>query len=1451
MTESRLRRSTIGMEYQTIILSQCFWRVLKNGLTDFLVAAEWPGAEKFNDTLVRYEHHGEGVVRLLHVEDEQSIRSCRVPNKINLDHWLSVNRSDKYRLVKYFHLFQEIQAQYFCQSDFFVDCTFQDLVLLTNGDVDKKVIAEYFEVDRENPLESDVLLGIEDQNTKKYRIKNTFSTLTCQLEPLLLAESDFYKLVDVLADCLLSKKRIGLQFKVCRDYLYPLIKHVLKFEKDKESYFALLSGKVRIKSRERPNEVDILRTALSKDIAFRMRRAFKIQILETPPDTPENNETIKMTQDTKLDELVDRFEAALRPTGDMTGSPLSEDFCKRNEIAREIVDCTKKRLNDQFIKGHRELSPSAKVVRRLLIEKLISDWEAEETFQTVASTRFPATKGFVNRFTPHSEPQIEDPIEFAQEIADLVTECEDDERNINITEKSGSGKFIRNLCQLSGHAIVRVSSWNEFSGNFIKGRSISDSVNKFRDSLRELLGDENFNSIHIYKLHIEFDPFDGYEEANFFKPLPLPPTYQSIVDFYEKFRLVINYPSRMKIRQLVGEELRKVEPKLDEEGYTSFLLESVNKWIMDSPGTLFTLKETNTFLQELNEHLNIFKIDEVNPLNNVKLTAEAPEHVEIPSNLLKTKFSELDYVIQKRLLEESNVILQGQKVKLGDLITSDAVDLIDEDTLLKLLVCHNGEESEIRMGSGRQFGFLVYNSFYVSRRIRQNFVDCSLFDIPINITNGVYYLRNGDPSDAIVVANTRKSFSNLKDRELVNFNGNVHWVQNLQGGLIWRDSIGSTEILTKIPGPRKTTWSEEQFLRVNDNRVVLVCGIPGDGKSRLLDSLSKELLKETEAIYTIRINLNMYRHFLDEKQQEHKQLQPPNYTECWEFLLEMSQSHEDTRLNTQFEINLFRALFDRQESVKLQLVVLLDGFDQIRPDHQEIVLNYMQHLKDCSHLRKLFITAQPNSCHLLERCFNTLGYEIKDLSNEDQRELFWHLVAEKGLEIEESEAKKFLKEARLKLSDETDEQFTAIPLHLKILAAIYAEKRQEGKSNFNDCNQSELFEMFVKQSYEIFMEDQMQNNQANATTREEAEGAYETFLSQHEKLALWALYNPEDLKQIIKSFEDYQAEVEDLLREIEFGQYKFGIVFAVIDGRPQFSHRTFAEYFSARYIHRYMERSAREGGMGILNIILNAENGPFLMFLNSMIPENRNWVCHDQGCSQITTGTISSTLLNLSQWSVWKVFDCVSDILKEESSLKRQIFIDIIERFPDDVNYFMLLGFLLKWDIDLTWTTPSGKTISHLSASEASSWKASSRQGKQSQFFYRLNQRFKIPLWLINSSKFDMKLFQPGFSTLDIFKMLMKMEAKCTADSDNLTPYHYAAASGNKDICEEFQYKDIISDVDSRRDAYIEEFGATTLFGKALRAEQELEKWRILENEKNPGNKLQSRQKRKRKIAKI
>ncbi|CAD7086628.1 unnamed protein product [Hermetia illucens] len=99
--------------------------------------------------------------------------------------------------------------------------------------------------------------------------------------------------------------------------------------------------------------------------------------------------------------------------------------------------------------------------------------------------------------------------------------------------------------------------------------------------------------------------------------------------------------------------------------------------------------------------------------------------------------------------------------------------------------------------------------------------------------------------------------------------------------------------------------------------------------------------------------------------------------------------------------------------------------------------------------------------------------------------------------------------------------------------------------------------------------------------------------------------------------------------------------------------------------------------------------------------------------------------------------------------------------------------------------------------------------------------------------------------------MLMKMEAKCTADSDNLTPYHYAAASGNKDICEEFQYKDIISEVDSRRDAYIEEFGATTLFGKALRAEQELEKWRILENEKNPGNKLQSRQKRKRKIAKI
>ncbi|CAD7086629.1 unnamed protein product [Hermetia illucens] len=1582
-----LKHSLHGIEYQTIILSQCFWRVVDKKVDDFLIATELPEAEKFDDVVVRYKKDGKVIARLLQVKHKQSSDH----EEIKLNDLLTAKQTNKYSILKYFQSFQGIRSRYLCNSPtsgIFADCTIQDLVLLTNENIDDEVVAGCLEIDRENPLEDDILLKINDPNARKYRIRTTDNELTRRLELTLLMESDFRKLVNVLADGLLLNLRLSLQVRVCRDYLHPLMKHVLEFRRRE----MMLSKNFRKKHKKRPDEVNMLRTALIREIAFRKKVDFEIQISKSDrTDTTRTSDQRRKrklpppdcVQTSNLNELADRFEKALRPPGDANSCVLSEEFCVRNGIAREIVDCAKRTFRPKFINGEKTLTPQAQIFRAILIEKVIDDSVAEFEFQEVASRTFYTTKGFVTRFIPHSEPQIEEPIEFAKEIADLITKCGDDERNIEITEQSGSEKFIQNFCELAGHTIVKVSSWNEFSGNFLNGRVISEDMRKFRDSLKECLGEEEFHSLDTYKLHIDINFFDSCEEANFFKTLPTPPTDQSIIDFYDKFRLVVGYPNQMKTFELLKDELQITHRKLDQEAYLSLLVGGVRKWMADNIGTFYTPKKATAFLRELNEHLTCYEIDGVNQLKNAKLTMkysfdcthlkeylikfllsagtgvqifgveniklnlsrilntfyilrenyltledpkrlesylftygyiylafedalneayrgtlsqknqeptkwslriidcsnndnlqskpdncksvlrlmlekpngckvsrkiifvvnasvfdefnsalvqyaqqEAQELIEIKSKLLETKFSELEYVAQKTFLENFKVTLQGRSVKLGDLISSDGVDLVDEDTLLELVADRNDEESEIRMGGGRQFALFTHNSHYVSRRIRPNFIDRSPFDIPTNIQGGVYYLKNGNQSDVIVIAETRHSFSTLKNQQLASFNGNVHWLQELQGELIWRYSIGSTRMLSSIPGPQKVSWSEKQFLEINDNKIILLYGIPGAGKSQLLASLSKQVGKDSRTIYTIRVNLSIYSDFFYKKQQEQRPLQALTFADCGEFLLEMLQSHENTRLKTQFEINVFRGSFNQQGSVKLQLVVFLDGFDEVCPAYKEIVLHYLQYLKDCPCLYKLFITTRPIFRADLETALNTLGYEIQDLSNEDQSKLFSHLVAEKGLEIEENEAKKFLKEARLKLSSK-DEQFTAIPLHLKILADIYAEKSQERENQvgFKDCNKSEMFEMYVKQKYEIFLKDQMRYNQANATAREEAEGAYETFLSRHEKLALWALYNPEDLKQIIKSFEEYKTEVQRLLRKIEVGQYKFGIVFTVVDGKPQFSHRTFAEYFSARYIHRCMERSAKEGGMGILNIILNAENGPFLMFLDSMIPENRNWVCRDQRCSQITTRTISSTLLNLSQWSTWKVFDCISDILKEESILKRQVFIDIIERFPDDVNYFMLLGFLLKWGIDLTWTTPSGKTILHLLSSEAHPWKASSRQGKQSQFFYRLNQKYEIPLWLATSHRFDMTLFQPGFSTLDIFKMLVKKGAKCTADSDNLSPFHYAAASGNKEICEKSRPQGVVAEVNAKRDAYMQMFSEKTLFGKALRAEQEWKMW--------------------------
>jgi len=76
----------------------------------------------------------------------------------------------------------------------------------------------------------------------------------------------------------------------------------------------------------------------------------------------------------------------------------------------------------------------------------------------------------------------------------------------------------------------------------------------------------------------------------------------------------------------------------------------------------------------------------------------------------------------------------------------------------------------------------------------------------------------------------------------------------------------------------------------------------------------------------------------------------------------------------------------------------------------------------------------------------------------------------------------------------------------------------------------------------------------------------QTIFNKFEKFALVAILPP----TLLESLHDKKIveEIEPFLAKVQSGNDKTGIVMNVADGKPQFVHRTFAEFFTARWLSR-------------------------------------------------------------------------------------------------------------------------------------------------------------------------------------------------------------------------------------------------------------------------------------------
>jgi hypothetical protein len=142
-----------------------------------------------------------------------------------------------------------------------------------------------------------------------------------------------------------------------------------------------------------------------------------------------------------------------------------------------------------------------------------------------------------------------------------------------------------------------------------------------------------------------------------------------------------------------------------------------------------------------------------------------------------------------------------------------------------------------------------------------------------------------------------------------------------------------------------------------------------------------------------------------------------------------------------------------------------------------------------------------------------------------------------------------------------------------MIATVYETEKElllnKSKWDYPKIDVAKLYEAFVERKLDIFLSQEQNPDSSNADVEYKHKVFKETHFNALEKCALVAILPPTMLESLHEK--NKVAEIKQFLDEVQEGKHKTGIVMNVVDGKPQFLHRTFEEYFTARWFSRNFE----------------------------------------------------------------------------------------------------------------------------------------------------------------------------------------------------------------------------------------------------------------------------------------
>ncbi|XP_069670554.1 uncharacterized protein [Periplaneta americana] len=380
----------------------------------------------------------------------------------------------------------------------------------------------------------------------------------------------------------------------------------------------------------------------------------------------------------------------------------------------------------------------------------------------------------------------------------------------------------------------------------------------------------------------------------------------------------------------------------------------------------------------------------------------------------------------------------------------------------------------------------------------------------------------------------------------------VHWLHKEQTGFIWKQSKGDVSYI-KSHLMDKTSIRSLQELMLLSDKVKLLVAHPGMGKSTEILTLAQEFKRREPACWVVTVALIEHTRYLKNCE-----------ISAVEFLLKAG------KLMSDFATSLLKHELHHGGNI----VILIDGFDEICPDYADKMLCILRQIIINCKFKQLWITSRSLLKDMLEENFSCFTFELQPFTKETQRDFLAKLWNDVNIGSHDLHTftDSLLEVTGNSLIDKLG-QFTAIPLHTLMLAEVF---RNEA-SHF--CQSGEmvvhckldllgLYNRFVDRKWNIFVLMKGKVNLTNPVQHHLVKLHWEKCENDHMACAIHSLLKTEDLNHLHSS-EDITRRVEDFHDQFIKGKEKSGFVAQIINSTAVSIHRTFLEFFAAKWFTKH------------------------------------------------------------------------------------------------------------------------------------------------------------------------------------------------------------------------------------------------------------------------------------------